>query len=229
MTWRKIESGKDRRVTARSARAGDELVVPSSLDLIDLRDQRLLCTSTIRHRVGEPPDPPAVIAASKEDQTRGVSRDVGRDRHAHRWWDEQGQLTGQQPRDEHAAHSPVAVGEGVGDLELCVADCRVGDGIDVDAIDLDHQVIEQTAEGSRRRRREMRVKWTGSANLTLLIPGDPDVALRRGAARHQRSMPRAQRLDIERRICGRAHHGACDRGQVRRHPRGRFESARTEL
>ena len=190
-------------------------------ELFDLRDELALGAATADHRVGEPAHPAEVVVAAEADEAGAVSADIGRDRHADRRGNEQGQAAHEEPRDQHASDPTVAVGERMDDLELRVRDRGLRDGVEVDTVDPDEEVVEERPEAVGGRGDEVGVERAGAPDPALLVADATDVALRRRAPVIRSAVPAAEGVDVER---GAGRRGLVDGRDHRRerggHPRG---------
>ena len=200
MAWQQVEHAPRGGVAPQPLRAlsrRGEPLAPLALQPLDRGDELLLRAAGAGNGVREPSDPRVVVAHAEQHEPRAVAADVGGDARAHRRRRHQRQSANEDPGDEDAPDAPVAVGEGVDDLELRVRDRRLADRVDVVAVDVGDEVVDERGHLLGWRRDEMGVERRRSADPPLLGRGRRRRAARRRASGHERPMPPAQALDGE--------------------------------
>ena len=153
--FNRVES---RGVTACSTLRIRQLCAPLLFDLSDTGNQRSLGSAAARDRIRPPRNPPTVVAESIERQTRGVSRDVGGDRHADGWWYQERQPPCQDPGHEDSADAAITVAKWMDDFKLGVSHGGLCDRVHIVTIHVGNEVVQECREFTRWRRNEVSVE-----------------------------------------------------------------------
>lgn len=153
----------------------------------------------IRKRLREPCHPWIRLPEAKEGQARQVASYVVRHPYADRRRAHQVQTAGEDPADQDPSDAPVAIGIRMDQLELGVRDRGLGDRIDVRAVHVSDQIVEQRRDQIWGRDDQGGVQWTGPPDPALQIASRADQVSRQTTCpSHQAAVPTVQRLDRER-------------------------------